>query len=198
MKRKADFYTHKAKAQGYPARSVFKLQEILGKYPLLKKGARVLDLGAAPGSFSQFLLERLKGKGSVFAVDLSAEITVPARFPNFGFLQGDIFSSSVLDRITSHGPYDLVVSDAAPATTGNRLVDTSHSLDIARRVLEIAIQVITEHGNLVVKLFQGGDEREFMGEMRTFFKQVKGFKPQASRKESFETFYLGFDFKSPA
>ncbi|MBN1797040.1 MAG: RlmE family RNA methyltransferase [Spirochaetales bacterium] len=194
MKRKTDFYTHKAKTQGYPARSVYKLQEILLKYKLLKKGDRVLDLGAAPGSFSQYLLERLKGTGWVCGVDISPEISVPKRFPNFSFLQGDIFSASVLTWIMSKQRFDLVVSDAAPATTGNRFVDTQKSLEIAERVLVIAQTVLKEHGMLIVKLFQGGEEQLLMREMKTCFKRVKGFKPKASRRESFETYYIGFDF----
>jgi 23S rRNA (uridine2552-2'-O)-methyltransferase len=198
VKRQADFYTHKAKAHGYPARSVYKLQEILSKYALLKKGDRVLDLGAAPGSFSQYLLERLNGSGSVLAVDLSAGLAVPRKYTNFRFIQGDIFADSVFQEIVKGGPYDLIVSDAAPATTGNRLVDTSQSLELARRVLFIGTHVLAAGANLIVKIFQGGGEGEFMREIKTRFKQVKGFKPQASRKESFETYYLGFNFKQTA
>ncbi len=194
MKRISDFYTQKAKAQGYPSRSVYKLQEILRKYGLLKKGARVLDLGAAPGGFSQYLLECLKGTGWVYGVDICSDISVPGRFTNFTFLHGDIFSASVLNSIKNKKPFDLVVSDAAPATTGNRVVDTHKSLEIARRVFEIAKTALTAHGALIVKLFQGGEELLFMREMKTCFKQVKGFKPKASRKESFETYYIGVNF----
>jgi 23S rRNA (uridine2552-2'-O)-methyltransferase len=198
VKRQADFYSHKAKAHGYPARSVYKLQEILSKYAMLKKGARVLDLGAAPGSFSRYLLERLHGSGSVLAVDLNAGLAIPRGYTNFHFIQGDIFLDSVLQEIKGSGPFDLIVSDAAPATTGNRLVDTTQSLELARRVLFIGLQVLAAGGNLIVKIFQGGEEGKFLREMKACFKQVKGFKPQASRRESFETYYLGFYFKQPA
>jgi 23S rRNA (uridine2552-2'-O)-methyltransferase len=194
MKRKADFYTHKAKAEGYAARSVYKLQEMVRKYGLVKKGDRVLDIGAAPGGFSQFILERLKGTGWVYGVDISTQISVSARFNNFSFLEGDIFSPEVFSRIAKNKPYDLVMSDAAPATTGNRFVDTHKSLEIAKRVLEIGRAVLHTHGSLIVKLFQGGEEHAFMSEMKTCFGQVRGFKPKASRKESFETYYIGFDF----
>jgi 23S rRNA (uridine2552-2'-O)-methyltransferase len=86
------------------------------------------------------------------------------------------------------------MSDAAPATTGNRFVDTHKSLEIAERVLEISKAVLQTRGSLIVKLFQGGEEHVFMDEMKTCFRQVRGFKPKASRKESFETYYIGIDF----
>jgi 23S rRNA (uridine2552-2'-O)-methyltransferase len=193
-KRKADFYSHKAKTEGYPARSIYKLQEILQKYRLLKNTARVLDIGAAPGSFSQYLLKHLRGRGWVYGVDISSEITIPGNYNNFTFLQGDIFSDEVFTALVNWKPYDLVVSDAAPATSGNRLVDTYKSLAIAERVLIIAGATLAHNGNLIIKLFQGGEELKLMKKMKAWFKEVKGFKPKASRKESFEIYYLGFDF----
>jgi 23S rRNA (uridine2552-2'-O)-methyltransferase len=194
MKRKADYYTHKARAEGYAARSVYKLQEMVRKYGLVKKGDRILDLGAAPGGFSQYVLERLKGTGWVYGVDISPQISVPERFNNFTFMVGDIFSAAVFSWIKKNKPFDLVMSDAAPATTGNRFVDTHKSLEIAERVLEISKAVLQTRGSLIVKLFQGGEEHVFMDEMKACFRQVKGFKPKASRKESFETYYIGIDF----
>ena len=130
----------------------------------------------------------------MYGVDVCPDISVPLHFKNFTFLGGDIFSTSVLTWIRKNKPFDLVISDAAPATTGNRFVDTHKSLEIAERVLEITKTVLTTHGMLIVKLFQGGEEQVFMKHMKTCFQQVKGFKPKASRKESFEIYYIGFDF----
>src|SRR3989304_7805940 len=99
MPRPQDHYGKKAKELGYPARSVFKLKEIMEKFPIIPKSPRILDIGAAPGSFSLFFLQQLKGKGSVVAVDLAERVSIPGSFTNFQYIRGDIFAQDIQDRI---------------------------------------------------------------------------------------------------
>ncbi len=198
MPRPQDHFGRKAKAEGYPARSVYKLKEILEKFPLLRPRAAVLDVGAAPGGFSLLLLEKLKGRGEVTAVDLAPSISVPAGTPRFLYIPGDIFTAETLERIRSRAPFDLIVSDAAPSTTGTRELDAAKSMALAERVLEIASTFLAPGGNLAVKVFQGAGEREFLELLRARFDTARGFKPQASRSESFETYFIGMGFKLPA
>lgn len=195
MPRPQDHFGRRAKAAGYAARSVFKLREILDKFPLFTPRAHVLDVGAAPGSFSQFLLQKMKGRGEVTGVDLAPTVSVPAGADNFFYICGDIFEDAVLERIKDRAPYDLILSDAAPATTGTREVDAARSMALAERVLEIARLTLKEKGHLAVKIFQGAGERELLDALRRCFTSARGFKPQASRSESFETYFIGMGFK---
>jgi 23S rRNA (uridine2552-2'-O)-methyltransferase len=196
MPRPQDYYGKKAKEAGYPARSVFKLKEILEKFRILPPNPRILDIGAAPGSFSLFLLQKLNGKGSVTAVDLQSAVTIPSSFANFSYISGDIFDPKIQKRLIASGPFHLIVSDAAPSTTGQKEVDALTSIGIAECVLEIARRSLMKGGSLIVKIFQGGGEREYLQLLRGCFQSAKGFKPEASRKESFETYFIGIGFNS--
>ena len=193
MRDKPDHYTLRAKKEGYPARSVYKLEEIQRKYALLGPGMNVLDLGAAPGSWSLFVLKELKGKGSVTAVDLSpldALVSPREAYP----IRGDFTDTEIRKRIAERGPYDCILSDAAPATTGNRTVDTGRSYTLAAGILDIVSGMLRPGGSTVIKIFQGGDERELLGRMREMFDSARQMKPKASRKESFEVFLIGTGF----
>jgi 23S rRNA (uridine2552-2'-O)-methyltransferase len=194
MKGKPDYYWQKSKDEGYPARSVFKLQEIQQKYRVVKPGSRVLDLGASPGSWSIWLLETLGGAGGVTGVDLSAPDAKLLARKNYRFFQGDFTSESVGADITRSGPFDVVVSDAAPSTTGNRTLDTARSAEIARQVLAVCARCLSPGGNCVLKIFQGGEEREVLESMRKLFAAARAFKPKASRSESMETYFIGLGF----
>jgi 23S rRNA (uridine2552-2'-O)-methyltransferase len=110
---------------------------------------------------------------------------------NFCFIQGDITDPAIRDSILAHGPYDLIISDAAPATTGNRFIDTTRSLELAEAVAAYTETALSPGGNLVVKVFQGGDVSELLKRLRSLFKTAKSYKPQACRSESFETYYVG-------
>ncbi|MCL2190393.1 MAG: RlmE family RNA methyltransferase [Treponema sp.] len=196
--KKPDPWQIRARKEGYPARSVYKLQELDDKFGLLRSARplRVLDLGAAPGSWSLYVLRKLSGRGaSLVAADLSP---LSRGFggglfdgENFRFVQGDITDPAIRDSILSHGPYGLIVSDAAPATMGNRFVDTCRSLELAEEVVAYAENALADGGNLVVKVFQGGDTSELLRRLRALFKTAKSHKPRACRSESFETYYLG-------
>lgn len=188
---KPDFYALKAQKEGYPARSVYKLEEIQQKFGVLKRGGRVLDVGSSPGSWSLYTLKFLKGSGFVCGVDLTAPTVNPFP-PNAFFFQGDIFDAKTEVTLAGHGPYDTILSDAAPLTTGNRTVDTGRSYNLCDRVLTLAESPLLRHqGNLVIKIFQGGDEKILGDRMRGLFTTVKALRPQAVRKESFETYYIG-------
>ncbi|MDC7223225.1 MAG: RlmE family RNA methyltransferase [Spirochaetales bacterium] len=187
-----DFYTQKAKKEGYPARSVYKLQEIDQKHRLLKPGIRVLDVGASPGSWSLYVLRKLKGQGWLTGVDLKP-MNLNKKHPNFSFLQGDVFTDEAGEFLREKGPYDLLLSDAAPNTSGNRLVDTRRSYDLVELVINLADEQVGKGGAMVVKVFQGGDEDELFEKMKTIFQRVKRFKPKAVRSESFEIYFIGLD-----
>ena len=113
--------------------------------------------------------------------------------PDFVFLQGDFTKSEIREAIITKGPYNLLVSDAAPSTSGNRSLDTLRSLELAENALDYAEAALTAGGNFVVKVFQGGDTGNLLKRIRSLFKTGKSFKPQACRSESFETYYLGLE-----
>lgn len=189
MKRREDHYTKNARQKGYPARSVYKLQEIQSKFHLIRKGDQVLDIGASPGSWSLFVVKELKAR--VVGIDLQEPDDRLKELPGMKFLRGDLNDVGIGDVLQELGPYDVVISDAAPNTTGNRLVDTQRSYALTERVLELASVCLIEGGHLVMKIFQGGAERELRERISGNYRSVKAFKPRSSRKESFETYLVG-------
>jgi 23S rRNA (uridine2552-2'-O)-methyltransferase len=189
----ADFYTLKARKEGYPARSVYKLEEIQKSHTIIKPGNTVLDVGAAPGSWTLFTHRKLiQGRGTIVAVDLNPLGLHPVP-PTVISYVGDAFSPEIRENLVAHGPYDAIISDAAPMTTGNRSVDTSRSEWLAESVLLLAEEHLKTHGNLVIKIFQGGGEVAILQRMRKLFVKAKPFKPKASRSDSFEIFLIGID-----
>lgn len=196
---KLDFWSLKAQKEGYPARSVYKLKEMDERYKLVPPQAnsdfRILDLGAAPGSWSLYILRKLRGNGLLAAADLAELSRAHDRGlfdgGNFFFLRGDLCDAANRDALLARGPYDLVVSDAAPATTGNRTVDTLRSLALVEEVVNYAEVGLKPGGALVVKVFQGGDTQSILQRMRGLFATARAFKPEACRSESFETYYIG-------
>ena len=192
---KADFYTQRAHKEGYPARSVYKLEEINSTSRLIKPGDTVLDVGAAPGSWTLYTHRvLLKERGKIVSVDLTPLSLDPIP-PTVTALVGDAFSKEIRARLVEEGPYDAIISDAAPMTTGNRIVDTSRSEYLAEQVVMLAEEQLKTHGNMVIKIFQGGGEQEVLRKMRTIFAKAKAFKPKASRDDSFEIFLIGLDRK---
>jgi 23S rRNA (uridine2552-2'-O)-methyltransferase len=195
MKGKPDYYWRKSKEEGYPARSVFKLEEIQEKHGPVKPGGTILDLGASPGSWSLWLLDMLAGRGSVVGVDLNPPDPRLLGRKSFRFIQGDFTTEPVLRQIRESGPFGVVVSDAAPQTTGNRMMDTARSAEIVRQVLAICDECLSAGGSCVAKIFQGGEERELREAMRLQFATVRTFKPKASRSDSMETYLIGLGFR---
>ncbi|MEJ5188912.1 RlmE family RNA methyltransferase [Treponema sp. J25] len=204
---KPDYWALKAQKEGYPARSVYKLQEIEEKFSLFKGAGtrnadqpfRVLDIGAAPGSWSLYVLRQLGKRVRLVAIDLAPLSRQHDRGlfdgENFYFIQGDIMDSSVRETVLARGPYDLVISDVAPATTGSRTVDTLRSQALVEEVVAYALAGLVAGGNLVVKVFQGGNTVELLKVIREHFSLAKSFKPQACRAESFETYYIGLGYR---
>jgi 23S rRNA (uridine2552-2'-O)-methyltransferase len=196
--KKQDHWQLKAKNEGYPARSVYKLKEMDEKFGLVKSHYKILDLGAAPGSWSLYILRKTPG-----AFLVSADLSPLSREfdrglfdgKNFTFIQGDFTASDIREAIVSKQPYNLIISDAAPATTGNRVVDTSRSLELAEAAAFYAETSLAAGGSLVIKVFQGGDTSELLKRLGGLFKTAKSYKPQTCRSDSFETYYLGFEKK---
>ena len=187
----ADSYTLRAHKEGYPARSVYKLEEIQQQFTLIKPGDTVLDVGAAPGSWTLFTNNvLLKGKGTIIAVDLNPLNINPIPHTVTSYV-GDAFSKEIKPKLIEHGPYDAIISDAAPMTTGNRGVDTARSEYLAEQVILLASEHLKRGGNLAVKLFQGGGEQELMKTMRSLFTRAKIVKPKACRDDSFEVYLVG-------
>lgn len=192
---KPDFWTLKAKKEGYPARSVYKLEEIVAKFGLIKStGTRILDIGAAPGSWSLWILRKLQGRGWLAAVDIQ-DLGVSPKDENFRFIKGSILDEAVRSELRALGPYSLVVSDAAPSTTGNRLVDQARSEELVDSVMTLGFEVLAPGGSLVMKIFQGGEEKRLLTELRSRFTQARGFKPESCRSISFETYLVATGFK---
>jgi 23S rRNA (uridine2552-2'-O)-methyltransferase len=210
---KLDFWSLKAQKEKYPARSVYKLKEIDEKFDFFAgsgRNLRILDLGAAPGSWSLYVLRRFAqkakagsnaSKGILLAsadlLPLSGQFGFSDR-KDFFFIQGDFTQDEVREALESRGPYTALISDAAPATTGNRTVDTLRSQVLAETALEYADRCLAPGGNLVCKVFQGGGTAELLGELKKKFKTARSFKPEACRAGSFETYYIGLGKRSPA
>lgn len=195
MKQYRDHYFKRAKQDKYPARSVYKLKEIDKRFHILVQGQKILDLGAAPGSWTMFAAEKVGPQGSVLAVDLQE--TSQKFAENVTFLQGDVFEPppEVAEHMAAKGPFNVVVSDMAPKTTGHKSTDQARSMALAEQALALACEHLILGGNFVVKVFQGPDDQAYMKAMRKVFDKVKSFKPKSSRQESKEIFYVGLDFK---
>lgn len=191
---KPDFWSKKAFSEGYPARSVYKLKEIDEKFGMLKKNYNVLDLGSSPGSWTVFLLRTMEGTGKVVSCDLNP-LSKDVKGDNLIFIQGDLTDNAIREKIKAEGPFDLVVCDAAPKTTGNRVVDTASSRFLVKMAIYYAQTMLKPGGNFAVKIFQNGDQQEFLKMMREIFQSAKGFKPAACRSESFETYLVGLNKK---
>ncbi len=185
----ADARTIEAKKRGYPARSIFKLEEIQKKMQLLRRGMRVLDLGAAPGSWSLYAMQQVGQEGRVLAVDLS-QITQPFG-PNVTVVQGDAFDlgSEVLAR---YAPYDVVLSDMAPKTSGVKMRDQAASFELFVRAMEVAQTFGKPDGcAFVVKIFMGPEFSEAIELAKKTFKKTKVVRPEGTRPSSKEVFLVG-------
>jgi 23S rRNA (uridine2552-2'-O)-methyltransferase len=184
----ADHFTKEAKAAGYPARSVFKLEEIDRRAQLLRSGMKVLDLGASPGSWTLYAAKRVGPNGRVFAIDLKPlETALP---PNATFLQGDAFD--VDDKVLGvHAPYDVILSDMAPNTTGNRLGDQTRSFELFMRALEVGGRLVVPGGAFVGKIFMGEDLPNARAEVRRLFENERLIRPEGTRSVSYEIFVVG-------
>ena len=185
-----DHYSQQAKKERFPARSVYKLEEIQKKYRLIKKGERVLDLGCAPGSWLLYAAKLTGPKGRVIGVDLQpVSIQVSS---HIRIITADVFT---LDVESIGKDFNVVLSDMAPATTGHKAVDAARSYNLCEAALKIAQSILLPRGSFVCKIFQGPDFNLFLDDVRTGFKKLKIFKPKSSRKASKEIYVIGLGFK---
>ena len=192
-RQRRDPFVKKARSQGLPSRSSFKLSELDERERLFRRGMTVVDLGAAPGGWSRYAADRVGEHGRVIALDL-LDMPVPA---GVVFVQGDFREQVVLDRLleTIDGRgVDLVISDMAPNMSGIRSVDQARSMALAELAFDLAEQVLLPSGSFLVKLFQGAGFDDFVRLARRHFGTTKLRKPAASRADSREVYLLSRNF----
>ncbi|MFH0838313.1 MAG: RlmE family RNA methyltransferase [Patescibacteria group bacterium] len=186
-----DKFFKRAKEEGYRARSAFKLQSIDERYNLLRSGMKVLDLGAAPGSFLQYISGRIGERGLAVGIDLRK--IEDLGLPNVRTYVGDISDVELYKKIVQENgldKFDLIASDLAPNTTGIPFLDGGASLHLNLRVLEVAKTYLKMGGALVMKILPGFNEGDLIGEARKMFKTVKKYRPQAVRRSSGESYVV--------
>lgn len=191
MYEKPDHYSKKAFKEGYTARSVYKLMEIQDKFQLFKKGNKILDLGCAPGSWSQYVSEIIDKKGHLIGIDYK-EIKVNP--DNAIFIKGNFLKDDSKNKLKEYGPFDGIISDMAPDTGGDKLIDCYASSELVENALSFSYGYLKKGGFFIAKIFQGGNEKDIMNEVKLAFKTAKWFKPKSSRKNSVELFIIGIDF----
>jgi 23S rRNA (uridine2552-2'-O)-methyltransferase len=189
-----DEYVKRAQQDGYRSRAVYKLLEIHEKDRLLRPGLAVVDLGAAPGGWSQLATRLVGGQGRVMALDI-----LPMEpLPSVEFIEGDFRETAVLDQLLAAldgRPVDLVLSDMAPNASGVKAVDQPSSLYLAELALDFARQCLKPGGDFLVKAFQGEGFDKFFKELRVAFATVAPRKPQASRARSAEQYLLARNYR---
>lgn len=190
--RRPDHKTLAAKQQGFPARSVFKLEEIDRRVRLLRPGQVVLDLGAAPGSWAMYASGKVGRAGKVVAIDLSPIGALLGE--NVIVVEGDALTHGV---VAEHAPYDVVLSDMAPSTTGSRLADQFRSYELCAGAISIAEQVLAVGGSFVGKIFMSDDFQRARDQLRNLCEEVRTIRPEAIRANSYEVFLVGLRRKAP-
>jgi len=194
QRQEKDPYVQQARKEGWRSRAVFKLEEIDRREKLLRPGMICVDLGAAPGGWSQYLTEKLKGQARIFALDLLAMDALPA----VDFLQGDFTEEAVLHELLERlgeDRADLVLSDMAPNISGTKAVDQPRSVYLAELALDLARRVLKPGGDFVCKLFQGEGTEAFIADARRSFGKVRVMKPRASRPGSSEIYLVARNYR---
>jgi len=188
--RKDEFYK-RAKLEGYRSRAAYKLLELNKKYNIYRNGQTVLDVGCSPGGWSQVVLQNKKCR--VVGVDL---LEMDMQAPGFTFVLGDITEDETVQKVLdlSEG-YDCVISDAAPNTSGSKLLDHVNSIDLVRLIFNFTKSVLKPGGNFICKIFEGEDRDALVKEMKKDFEFCKQIRPEATRKNSFEMYVILKGFK---
>ena len=186
-KQRRDIYVRQSNIDGYRARSAYKLIEIDEKFKIFKVGFSVIDIGAAPGSWSQYSSKVIKN-GKLISIDLKKMEPIG----NSIQIQGDFTKAEIQNEIKNNlnTKADIVLSDMAVNTTGNKNVDSFQTCELCREAMVFSKQMIKENGCFVSKIFMGGTFNEIVAEGKKFFKEVKVFKPKSSRKDSKESFII--------
>ena len=189
-----DPYVQQARRDGWRSRAVYKLQQIDDKERLFRPGSVCVDLGAAPGGWSQYAAHKLKGRGRIVAIDLLPMDTLA----DVEFLEGDFTDDETLESLLAllaGQPVDLVISDMAPNISGNRVVDQPRAMYLAELALEFCRDVLKPGGDFVCKLFQGEGFDEFVTAAKRSFRRVKVTKPKASRAGSREVYLVARNYQ---
>ncbi len=191
QERRNDGYARRARRHGYRSRAVYKLAEIDHRDRLIRRGMRILELGAAPGGWSQYLAEKVGPEGQVVAVDVIEMATVQ----NVRFIHGDFTDPAVRKLlIEALGSADLVISDMAPNITGVRDADRARFLELLESAMDIARMTLRGGGNMLLKVFEGPEIKGFRKDCDQYFKSVSVRKPSASRPRSREYYLLAKQF----
>ena len=189
-----DPYVLQARRDGWRSRAVYKLEQIVQKEHLLRPDMTCVDLGAAPGGWSQYVSLKLKGRCRIIALDI---LPMDA-LPSVEQIQGDFTEDDTLRLLLSileNSPVDLVLSDIAPNISGNKAIDQPRSMHLAELALDLANKVLRRRGNFVCKLFQGQGTEAFVAEARKTFERVKVMKPKASRPGSSEVYLVARNYQ---
>ena len=188
----ADHYTRQARKDRYPARSIYKLKEIQAKYRLIRSGSRVLDLGCAPGAWLLYAAQKAGPGGRVVGVDIKpVTIYLPDQVR---VITADLYDLDDGFWSDVGALFNTIISDLAPATTGNKMVDTARSFALNEAALDIARNHLAVGGSFVCKVFQGSDFQPFVETAKPLFKRLDIFKPKSSRKASREIYITGLTF----
>ena len=194
QRQEKDPYVQMARRDGWRSRAVYKLQQIVEKEAIVRPDMVCIDLGAAPGSWSQYLVQRLRERVRLIAIDILPMDALPA----VEFIQGDFTEDEVLKELLEkleNMPADLVMSDMAPNISGNKTVDQARSIYLAELALDLARKTLKRRGNFVCKLFQGQGADEFIADAKRSFERVKVMKPKASRPGSSEVYLVARNYR---
>ena len=186
-RQRRDIYVRKSKVEGYRSRAVYKLEEINQKFKIFKNGISILDLGSAPGSWSQYIIKNFKNI-KLASVDLKKIDEIDNVFHVIGDFRQNIFKKKILDFFNSK--IDIIISDMAENTTGNKNLDSIQTSELCLDAMRFSKEVLKKDGKFVSKIFVGSTFNEIINESKKIFKNNKVFKPNASRKESKESFII--------
>ncbi len=189
-----DYYYKKAKKENFLARSVYKLEEVDQKYHVLRKGDQVLDLGYSPGSWIQYTSSIVGKDGRVTGIDIKEINNKLLNLQNVKLFKKDIFTINSLSDIEAENPFDVVLSDMAPDTTGIKSVDQIRSLDLVEKVFKILPLFLRKGGNFVIKVFESHEAQVFLKSNKNLFRELKYFRPKSTRSVSKEFFVIGKGF----
>lgn len=190
-----DYFFKKAKTENYAARSVFKLQEIDDKFKILKPSYKILDLGAAPGSWSQYASQKVGNNGRILGIDIQP---IKLTLPNAVFITADMRQLNLEEVMAANGiapPFDVVLSDMAPKTTGIRVTDQTRSKELCELALATAERFLRPRGHFVCKLFHSEEFEGFRRLLRERFGRVEVLRPKSTRKESKEIFFIALQYQ---
>ena len=186
-KQSRDLYVRQSKKEGYRSRAVFKLKEIDEKYKIIKNGISLIDLGAAPGSWSQYAAKKIKN-GKILSIDIQQIDQIENTFQ----IIGDFTDTKYQNKIKNYfkKKVDVILSDMAANTTGNKYVDSVSTGELCISAIEFSREILSPNGTFISKLFMGASFKDIINEAKNTFKEIRLYKPKASRKESKENFII--------